>query len=125
VNRPTSIRTVRNTVAWYCEGLGLGRSAGLHWRHTDRPHGTVTPHRMHRSYRRFTLASLPSSDIGNLINASQNGDRHLRPGDDGHSCLRPGVGLGGEQDPAVVWVDERGSCRIPALVLSGHLQPVP
>lgn len=41
--------TVRNTVAWYCEGLGAGRSAGLQVRQTERPHGTRVPHRMHES----------------------------------------------------------------------------
>ena len=41
--------TDRKIVAWYWEGLGLGRPAGLHWRQTDIPHGTVTPHRTHRS----------------------------------------------------------------------------
>jgi hypothetical protein len=51
-------RTVRNTVAWYCAGLGAGRSAGLQGRQTERPHGTRSPHRMQRSYRRFTRRSL-------------------------------------------------------------------
>jgi len=43
--------------AWYCEGLGLGRFPGLHLRHTDCPQGTVWPHRMHRSYSRFTAGA--------------------------------------------------------------------
>ena len=41
--------TERKIVAWYWEGLGEGRPAGLHRRHTDSPHGTVTPQRTHRS----------------------------------------------------------------------------
>src|SRR2546426_297965 len=36
-----------------------GRSSGLHWRHTDRPHGTVTPQRTHRSYFRLTAPVYP------------------------------------------------------------------
>lgn len=51
--------TDKKTVAWYWEGLGLGRPAGLHWRQTDFPQGTVVPHRMHRSYRRFTSGVYP------------------------------------------------------------------
>jgi len=50
--------TVRKTVAWYWDGLGLGRSAGLHDAHTARPHGARSPHRMQRSYRRFMPAIL-------------------------------------------------------------------
>ena len=43
--------TVRKTVAWYWDGLGLGRLAGLHRLHTDAPQGTLVPQRMHRSNR--------------------------------------------------------------------------
>ena len=43
--------TAMNTVAWYWDGLGLGRLAGLHRLHTDAPHGTLVPQRMHRSNR--------------------------------------------------------------------------
>jgi hypothetical protein len=53
-------KTDRKTVAWYWDGLGLGRSAGLHWRHTDLPQETVVPHRMHRSYNRLMCAVYPS-----------------------------------------------------------------
>src|SRR5437764_4565771 len=49
-------RIDRYTNAWYWDGLGLGRPAGLHFRHTDRPHGTVSPHRTHRSYSPFVTA---------------------------------------------------------------------
>ena len=51
-------RTVRKTVAWYWAGLGAGRSAGLHGRQTERPHGTRSPHRTQRSYMRFMRSSL-------------------------------------------------------------------
>ena len=51
-------RTVRKTVAWYWAGLGAGRSAGLQGRQTDRPHGTRSPQRTQRSYRRFMRSSL-------------------------------------------------------------------
>ena len=51
----------RYTMAWYWEGLGLGRLAGLHLRHTDWPHGTVIPHRTHRSYSpRISVSTLRS-----------------------------------------------------------------
>lgn len=59
-------------MAWYWEGLGLGRSAGLHLRHTERPDGTVIPHRTHRSYRdRMSVSSLRRID--GPRNASVNG----------------------------------------------------
>jgi len=50
----TAARIERNTVAWYCDRLGLGSPAGLHSRQTERPQGTTLPHRMHRSYESFT-----------------------------------------------------------------------
>jgi hypothetical protein len=49
VKSAMTANTDKKTVAWYWEGLGLGRPAGLHWRQTDFPQGTVVPHRMHRS----------------------------------------------------------------------------
>jgi hypothetical protein len=51
-------RTERKTVAWYWDRLGAGSPAGLHSRHTDRPHGTTFPQRMHRSYESLTSRSL-------------------------------------------------------------------
>lgn len=50
--------TARKTVAWYCPGLGVGRSAGLQGLHTELPGGTGSPHRTQRSIRRFTRPSL-------------------------------------------------------------------
>jgi len=46
----TTANTAPNTVAWNCVRLGSGSRPGLHAPHTDRPHGTAFPHRMHVSY---------------------------------------------------------------------------
>jgi hypothetical protein len=58
VTNASIARMERYTNAWYWDGLGLGRSAGLHFRHTERPQGTVSPHRTHRSYRRLVTSGV-------------------------------------------------------------------
>src|SRR5438132_6924207 len=59
VRRTRVAAMARYANAWYWEGLGLGRLAGLHRRQTDCPQGTVTPQRTHRSYS-FLISVTPA-----------------------------------------------------------------
>jgi len=131
--------TERNTVAWYWEGLGLGRPAGLHWRQTDRPQGTVTPHRTHLSYRRLMGEFYSRQRRGNtggpsgpITRGSLAGDRRLREAHQGartrselanRSSMRQlTVGIGGKRHNQTLGEDCLPSRAHPSSVLQSGVR---